>query len=169
MKRVPSLTYFLEMKESPGYLNTILPEGFRFEQLQNPDPEEYLRIYKAIGFQWKWYDRILMDRTELIRIIHSPETNIFTLKHMTEIVGFAETDTSKKGSIEIVYLGIKEGYIGKGLGRTLINNVLHASWNLNPDRVWLHTCEFDHPGALQFYRRNGFKVYKEELLTQVII
>ena len=169
MKTVPSLTYFLEMKESPGIINTKLPKGFHFELLQNPDPEEYIRIYRMIGFKWKWYDRILMDKTKLIKIIQSPETKIYTLNHSNEIAGFAELNTSEKGSIEIVYLGIKDGYIGKGLGKALINNVLHAGWNLNPDRIWLHTCEYDHPGALKFYERCGFEVYREELLTQVVL
>ncbi len=27
-------------------------------------------------------------------------------------------------------------------------------------RAWLHTCTFDHPRALNFYRRNGFRPYK---------
>ena len=30
-------------------------------------------------------------------------------------------------------------------------------------RLWLHTCHFDHPKALGFYRSCGFKVYKFEV------
>lgn len=169
MKKVPSLTYFLEMKEKPGKLETKLPGDFYFKQLINPEPDKYLRIYKAIGFEWKWYDRILMDKNKLIGIIQSPETKIYTLKHVNKIAGFAEIDISIKGSIEIVYLGIKDRYFGKGLGKALINNVLHAAWSLNPGRIWLHTCEFDHPGALKFYKSCGFEVYRREVLTQVIL
>jgi N-acetylglutamate synthase-like GNAT family acetyltransferase len=169
MKKVPSLTYFLEMTTNPGYPNRKLPKGFCFEELVKPNPEEYLSIYKSSGFQWKWYDRILMDKSELIRIIHSPATRIFILKHANHVIGFAELDASEKGSVEIVYLGIKEDFIGKGIGKILVDSVLNEAWNLDPDRVWLHTCEYDHPGALKFYQKCGFEVYKEEMLTQIIL
>ncbi len=26
-------------------------------------------------------------------------------------------------------------------------------------RFWVHTCTFDHPGAVDFYRRSGFRPY----------
>ena len=29
------------------------------------------------------------------------------------------------------------------------------------ERVWLHTCELDHPGALRFYQRGGLVIYGE--------
>jgi hypothetical protein len=28
-----------------------------------------------------------------------------------------------------------------------------------PPRFWLHTCTFDHPAAVGFYSRYGFKPY----------
>jgi hypothetical protein len=28
-------------------------------------------------------------------------------------------------------------------------------------RVWLHTCELDHPGALRFYQAGGLVIYGE--------
>ena len=28
-------------------------------------------------------------------------------------------------------------------------------------RVWLHTCELDHPGALRFYQAGGLIIYGE--------
>jgi hypothetical protein len=27
-------------------------------------------------------------------------------------------------------------------------------------RVWLHTCTFDHPAAVRFYLRAGFRAWK---------
>ena len=29
-------------------------------------------------------------------------------------------------------------------------------------RLWLHTCELDHPSAVDFYRHMGFAVYDEQ-------
>ena len=52
-------------------------------------------------------------------------------------------------------------YLGKGLGRFLMNEAILAAKLLNADRIWLHTCEFDSPKALDFYQKNGFEIYKE--------
>jgi hypothetical protein len=37
---------------------------------------------------------------------------------------------------------------------------LAAAWRPDTKRVWLHTCTFDHPAAIPFYRRAGFAPYK---------
>jgi hypothetical protein len=30
-------------------------------------------------------------------------------------------------------------------------------------RVWLHTCSFDHPAALAFYQRAGFRPFRRQI------
>ncbi|MCY4565611.1 MAG: GNAT family N-acetyltransferase, partial [Gammaproteobacteria bacterium] len=30
-------------------------------------------------------------------------------------------------------------------------------------RLWVHTCTFDHPGALDFYIRTGFVPYRRQI------
>ena len=30
-------------------------------------------------------------------------------------------------------------------------------------RVWLHTCTFDHPAALAFYQRSGFRPFRRQV------
>jgi len=32
---------------------------------------------------------------------------------------------------------------------------------LEPDRIWLHTDEWDHPAARSVYERAGFRVFDE--------
>ena len=31
-----------------------------------------------------------------------------------------------------------------------------------PSRLWVHTCNHDHPGALASYQRCGFRPYRQE-------
>ena len=33
---------------------------------------------------------------------------------------------------------------------------------MQPRRVWVHTCDLDHPNALVNYQARGFSVYKVE-------
>jgi len=50
--------------------------------------------------------------------------------------------------------------IGRGLGSQLMRHTLEQAWSRNPRRVYLHTCTLDHPSALQFYLKWGFRAYK---------
>ena len=53
-------------------------------------------------------------------------------------------------------------WIGRGAGRWFLRAMIDRAW-AEPEttRVWLHTCELDHPGALGFYQRGGLVVYGE--------
>jgi GNAT superfamily N-acetyltransferase len=52
---------------------------------------------------------------------------------------------------------------GKGLGRFLINEAKKTARKIGVLRFRLHTCEFDSPGALSFYQKNGFGIFDEKL------
>jgi hypothetical protein len=42
----------------------------------------------------------------------------------------------------------------------LMNEALVRAWARPISRFWVHTCSFDHPGALAFYQRSGFRPYQ---------
>ena len=35
-------------------------------------------------------------------------------------------------------------------------------WAMNAARVWVHTCDLDHPAALPNYQARGFKIFRVE-------
>jgi hypothetical protein len=41
-----------------------------------------------------------------------------------------------------------------------MDQAIARAWAKPISRFWLHTCNFDHPAALAFYRRSGFTPYK---------
>ena len=41
-----------------------------------------------------------------------------------------------------------------------MNEALARAWARPISRFWVHTCSFDHPGALAFYQRSGFRPYQ---------
>jgi GNAT superfamily N-acetyltransferase len=49
---------------------------------------------------------------------------------------------------------------GNGLARPLMEGTLAAAAAAGASRVWLHTCTFDHPAAVPFYRKSGFHPYR---------
>jgi hypothetical protein len=40
-----------------------------------------------------------------------------------------------------------------------MNEALERAWAQPISRLWVHTCTFDHPNALGFYQRSGFRPY----------
>ena len=48
---------------------------------------------------------------------------------------------------------------GQGLGRALMSRAVSLAWARPITRMWVHTCTYDHPSALGFYMKAGFKPY----------
>ncbi len=49
------------------------------------------------------------------------------------------------------------------LNRSLyVAAAIDRGWQLQPARVWVHTCTLDHPRALQTYRSLGFEIYESK-------
>lgn len=79
---------------------------------------------------------------------------------------YAELDRRVPHEVEIAYFGLMPEFIGKGFGQYLLHWTVRRAWDSNPARVWLHTCELDHPVALPNYLKVGFEVYKTEIIQQ---
>ena len=37
------------------------------------------------------------------------------------------------------------------------------AWSRQVARVWVHTCTLDHPSALAFYQRSGFRAFRHQI------
>ena len=77
-----------------------------------------------------------------------------------EAVGLAELDTTTPSEVEIVTFGVVPEEIGTGAAKILMDGALAHAFSGNVRRVWLHTCTFDHPAAMRFYLRQGFRAFK---------
>jgi len=61
---------------------------------------------------------------------------------------------------ELAYFGLVESAFGSGAGRWLMNEAIGRAWARPIRRLFVHTCTFDHAGAIAFYVRSGFRPYK---------
>ena len=61
---------------------------------------------------------------------------------------------------ELAYFGLVPELTGRGHGAWLMGHALKRTWREGIRRVWVHTCDLDHPGALTFYRRHSFRPYE---------
>lgn len=151
---------FLEMREPPSRLPVAPPEGVTLDRIAGADLARYRRLFAAVGEDWLWFGRRRLDDAALAAILDDPAVWCRAVVRDGRDVGLVELDRRIAGEVEIAYFGLTRAAIGGGLGRAAMTLALDEAWSGRPDRVWLHTCHFDHPGALAFYRRSGFTPYK---------
>ncbi|GAA0469620.1 GNAT family N-acetyltransferase [Parasphingorhabdus litoris] len=154
------VTYFEMMQKPPAKEKQ---SDLVFRSWDHPDPASYKSLFHRIGEEWLWFGRLLMSDTELKAILHDEATEIISVQHGDNIVGFAELDFSESQQCEIVYFGLVPEMNGKGYGNALMAETLKRAWKDDINRVWLHTCTNDSQRATGFYKREGFTAYKREI------
>jgi len=161
--KLAAVVTYLEMCSPlpPDLHPTMLEYDIRL--VEKPDLAWYLRLYREIGGRWLWFSRLRMSDDQLRAILHHPEIDVFVLSHNEVDAGLLEFDRRRMPDIEILYFGVTPSHIGTGVGRALLDYGLAAEWQHHPQRIWLHTCTWDHPNAVAFYMRAGFVAYKRGL------
>ncbi len=134
----------------------------------------YRRLYKEVGEQWYWHDRLEWSDQALAEHLAAATVGVWVLDVDGEAAGYFELQRHDDGGVEIVYLGLVPKFIGLKLGGYLLTCAVEEAWAMSADRVWLHTCTLDSERALPNYKARGFREYKTERLeveidgTQVV-
>lgn len=165
--KLHSLVTYLEMRRGPEQVPLPpAPPGFRLERVPCPEIAFYRKIFAEVGEPWLWWSRRLLTDDQVLAIIHDPRVEVHVLWSGAEVAGFFESDRRVAGEAELVYCGLTPAFIGRGLGAFLLLSAMAEAWR-DPaaTRFWLHTCDLDHPKALDFYRGHGLIPYKEEVET----
>jgi GNAT superfamily N-acetyltransferase len=168
MKHVLTKTTYLEMHSPPSTAATPPGPNVDVRQVEQPSVEYYRFLYNSVGEGYCWVDRNRMPDEELRSIVQDERVEIHLLTVDGEPAGYAELDRRQEGEIELAYFGLFPGYIGRGLGKHLLAFAVERAWSHKPRRVWVHTCDLDHPAALPNYLKAGFVVYEEKIIEQVV-
>jgi GNAT superfamily N-acetyltransferase len=123
------------------------------------DLAAYRALFRRIGADWLWYSRLFMPDAKLKAILADPLVEAVVLEKDGDGIGLLELDFREKDECELVFFGLAREAIGTGLGRILMDQALARAWAKPIRRLWVHTCTFDHPAALPFYVRSGFRPY----------
>lgn len=158
--RLVSVVTYLEMTQAPGAPAPAPLPGVTFRRVHRPDLVWYRQLYGRIGREWLWVSRLAMSDRKLRDEFDDPLFEVWALARDGHDGGLVELDRRRAPDVEIVYFGLVPDMIGQGLGGWLMRSALAEAWRYGTQRVWLHTCTHDHPGALGFYRKLGFKPYK---------
>ena len=138
-------------------LNLLEPKNFQLNKF----------FYKNIGKKHKWIDRLAWSEEKWISYVSSENIETYVLKYKDDLVGFFELILHQENKeVEIAYFGVLEEYQNKKLGSYLVSEAIKESLHRKSvERVWLHTCSFDHKNALNNYLARGMKIFKTEIIN----
>lgn len=168
MPFIKTKTTYLQMFSPPETEIAAPRDDMSIFKVVNPAVDFYLHLYREVGSAFQWVDRLAIKADELRAIIQHEFVDVLVLAIADEPLGYAELDRRHSGEIELAYFGLFPAAIGQGFGKYLLNHALRAAWAHGPRRVWVHTCDLDHPAALPTYRKAGFEVYDEIEIDQWI-
>jgi len=161
---VETLVSYLEMTAPPAGRPLPPPRsGLLVQRALRPTVAFYRYLYDAIGRDWIWYERKLLDDAQLANVIHDPKVEMNVLWADGVPAGLAELDFRDPPDVQLGYFGVVPEFIGQGLGRFLLDWAVYHAWRARPRRFWVHTCDLDHPRALPLYQRAGFRLYERRL------
>lgn len=153
---------YLEMASPPREPAAVPPEGVVLRRVTDPDLAAYRALYRRVGDPWQWVARRALGDAELRAVFADPRYELWLPEVAGAPIGFGELDRREPPECEIRYFGLVEEWIGRGAGRWFLRAMLDRAWaEPGTVRVWLHTCELDHPGALRFYQLGGLVPYGE--------
>lgn len=163
---------------APGQLATVvthleltaLPDlrpadgtGLHLRPLPSPDSATYRALFAQIGTQWLWQSRLAMADQALRDILDHPGVEVFALEAQGQPQGLLELDFREEPEAELAFFGLSPALQGTQAARWMMNQALTRAFARPLKRLWVHTCTLDHPRALAFYRRTGFRPYAQEV------
>lgn len=123
---------------------------------------EYRALYTLVGERWLWRDRLMWTDAELDRYLSLPNVHVWTLNLGGATAGYFELQRHDDGTVEVMYFGLAESFIGRGLGGWLLTRAVEEAFTIDARRVILNTCTLDSPRALPNYLARGFTIVRED-------
>jgi GNAT superfamily N-acetyltransferase len=168
-QKPPLVTTYLEMR-SPRQLRPkrVTSDKWRVTRVKHSqDGWRFNReMYFRVGEQWRWIDKRPWTDEQWKEYAAAPNLRTFAAYYDDALAGYYELRQDNEGGVEIAYFGLLPESIGRGLGGALLTSAIEEAWSrhhgITPKRVWVHTCNRDHPQALANYQARGMVVYKIE-------
>lgn len=157
--------HYLELLETHTFHpKTSSLENFTVLHAQIPSPELQRFLYRAVGSEYHWTDKMNWSRAQWLEACQHWELHVLYVSGT--IAGYVDLEPQGEAGVEIVYFGLLPDFAGKGLGAHLLTAAVIRARALGATRVHLNTCSLDGPTALRNYEARGFRVYRTETLEK---
>lgn len=156
--KLANVVTYLEMRAPPPQRRVVpRPDLALVETDTRLEP--YRALFRRIGARWLWMGRLALSDAALEAALRDPRLVSRTLVRAGEAIGLVELFFEGEEA-ELAYCGVVPEAIGTGAGRFLMDAAIAQAFARPIARLTVHTCTFDHPGAVGFYQRCGFAAYK---------
>ena len=150
----------LEMRQAPVQPVTAWPDGVQLNRVRPDDLARYRQIFRLVGQNLLWFSRLIMPDAALTAILADPNVESFVLEQDGKPVGLLELNFRESPACELAFFGVVPEAVGGGFGKLLMAEAVTRAFARPIERLWVHTCSHDHPRALPFYMKAGFKPFK---------
>jgi GNAT superfamily N-acetyltransferase len=158
--KLAAIVTSLEMFAPPARGGERDADNLGLSHTARPELGRYRELYRRVGESWLWFSRLRMKDEHLRAILEDPLVEVHIVREGSEDAGLLELDFRDAESCELAFFGLVPRLVGKGAGRWLMNRALEIAWSRPIKRFWVHTCTLDHPHALAFYIRSGFRPFE---------
>jgi len=158
--------YYLEMTAPTAHLTRVSSDpSFCVRAIDPPNFEKNQHFYLEVGKAYSWHERRNWSQADWRE--YSTQQNLVTYVASAKNKEVGYFELFKLGSdVELIYFGLLPEAVGLGYGSAMLSQAIQNAWcllsGLEDGRLWVHTCNFDHPNALGNYQRSGFTLYKTE-------
>ena len=161
--QIEMIVTYLQREKAPSVPHRrSRAEPVAIMRARHPTVSFYRYLYDTVGEPWMWYERRRLSDDALAAIVQHERVSVNVLYCDGVPAGYVELDLRVEGEIELAYFGLIPEFIGRGLGQYFLDWAVDAAWSYQPRRVWVHTCNFDHPNAMAVYQKAGFVVYDQQ-------
>ncbi|QTN31373.1 GNAT family N-acetyltransferase [Akkermansiaceae bacterium] len=161
--RTATTVIHLEMCARGCFAPSPARDGLSVERIMPPNPARNLELYKRVGAQWQWTDKLTWTDADWRRYASRDEVLTYVGRLAQQEIGYFELEVQDAGNVEIAYFGLFPEHIGKGLGGAFLSAAVQIAWELpGTERVWVHTCARDHQHALANYLKRGFALFETQ-------
>jgi GNAT superfamily N-acetyltransferase len=119
-------------------------------------------LYEYVGGDWRWTDRLIWPAQQWHDYAANDNLRTFVACRQGSLAGYYELQQQEGGSVEIRIFGLTPEFVGRGYGGPLLDSAIENAFAWTARRVWVHTCSYDHPNALNNYLKSGFRIFKVE-------
>jgi GNAT superfamily N-acetyltransferase len=152
-------TTYLELTAQDPLHQPSAPQPAGFSTRIVHDPAVNADMYRRVGADYAWIDRLRWSDAQWARHAGRVETHVVELDGRA--VGYFEIEPTGTGSAKIGIFGLLGEFHGRGLGGYALVAALTRALALRP-RVWLTTCTLDGPHALANYTARGMRPFRVE-------
>jgi len=131
-------------------------------------PELNRFLYVSVGHPWRWHMRLSWSYRRWLDYLEDAAVATWIGYDAGNPVGYFELNKDVEGAVEIACFGLLPHYVGRGLGKRLLNDAIAKARAFGDGRIWLHTCSLDHPAALPNYVARGFLVRRTEVVEEAL-